>query len=309
MNLGFALPQIAGFASRENMISGANRAEELGFDSVWVLDRLMWPEQPKAPYPASPDGSLPEQFKRTLDPLDTLSFVAGITDKVTLGTNIINLPYYNPVLLARRVASLDVLSGGRARLGLGVGWSPDEYEAVGTPFSNRGKRADEAVQVMKAVWGADPVAFEGEFYHVAKSTIGLKPIQDPHPPIYMAAYSPRAMQRAALYSDGWAAAGIPLEGLEQMFGAIKAMAAEAGRRADALELVVRANVYFTDKPIEADRFIFTGTVDQIVEDVVASREIGATEVLFDVQFSPEIDSIEEYLTAMEQLYNASKAAL
>jgi len=93
MRLGFALPQTGALASRENMASGARRAEELGLDSVWVLDRVMAPEQPKAPYPASADGSLPEQFNRTLDPLGTLSFVAAITERVTLGTSIMNLPY------------------------------------------------------------------------------------------------------------------------------------------------------------------------------------------------------------------------
>lgn len=308
MKLGFALPQIAALAGRGSLTAAARRAEELGFDSVWVLDRLMVPEQPQAPYPATPDGSLPDEFKRVLDPLETLTFVAAITERVTLGTSILNLPYYNPVLLARAFASLDVLSGGRARAGFGVGWSPDEYQAVGTSFTDRGKRADEALAVIRAVWGPDPLSFEGEFYQVAMSTIGLKPVQQ-HLPIYMAAYTPRAMQRVALHTDGWAAAGIPLDGMEQMFGGIKAMAAEAGRDAAGLEMVVRANVHLSDEPIGDDRFIFTGTVEQIVEDVVASQGIGATEVLFDVQFSPGGDSIDGYLDAMERLYSASKAAL
>lgn len=309
MKLGFALPQIGALASRENMISGARQAEDLGFDSVWVLDRVMSPEHPKVPYPASIDGSLPEGFKRNLDPLETLSFVAAITERVTLGTSILNLPYYSPVLLARQVASLDVLSAGRVRLGLGVGWSPDEYEAVGTPFSNRGKRADEAIQVMKTIWGPDPVSFDGEYYKLAKSVIGLKPIQQPHPPVYMAAFSEPAMRRVALYGDGWVPTGIPLDGMEQMFGGIKAMAAEAGRDADTLELQVRANVYLSDEPLGDDRFIFSGNIEQVIQDTIAAEGIGATELLFDVQFSPGVDSIEDYLSVMKLLHSASTAAL
>ena len=107
----------------DSVAAVAQHAEILGFDSLWVLDRLLWPAQPQAPYPIG-GGSLPEHYKRVLDPLETLTFAGALTRKIALGTSVLNLPWYNPVLLARRLTSLDVLSGGRLRVGFGMGWSP-----------------------------------------------------------------------------------------------------------------------------------------------------------------------------------------
>src|SRR5690348_12676364 len=148
MRLGFALPQIGAIAGPESITAIAQRGEALGFDSLWVLDRILWPLQPQVPYPVG-DGSLPEGYKRVLDPLDTLTFAAALTQRIALGTSVLNLPWYNPVLLARRLSTLDVLSRGRLRVGFGMGWSPDEYEAAGSPWQQRGKRADEYVQALK----------------------------------------------------------------------------------------------------------------------------------------------------------------
>ncbi|HEY3137075.1 MAG TPA: LLM class flavin-dependent oxidoreductase, partial [Blastocatellia bacterium] len=131
MKVGMSLPQIGPQASPESLVKVASRAEELGYDSVWVLERLLWPLNPKEPYPATPDGSLPEAYQIVFDPIETLTFVAAHTRKVQLGTSVVVLPYHTPVQLARRIATLDVLSGGRALVGVGAGWSRDEFEAVG----------------------------------------------------------------------------------------------------------------------------------------------------------------------------------
>ena len=240
MRLGFALPQIGSVAGPDAAVTVATRAEALGFDSVWVLDRLLVPLDPRAPYPVG-DGTLPVQYQTVLDPLETLTFAAAHTSRVALGTSILNLPWYNPVLLARRLTTLDVLSGGRLRVGLGMGWSPDEYEAADAPWEERGKRADEAIQVMKRIWTTDPVEFQGLYYHIPPSIIGPKPVQKPHPPIYMAAYTPPALKRVAREANGWFPVGIPLGGIAQMFDGIRSMAQAAGRDPSALELVVRAN--------------------------------------------------------------------
>src|SRR5512136_2241880 len=187
MRFGFALPQIGSPAGPAALVRVAKRAEDLGFDSLWVLDRILWPVNPRAPYPLG-DGSLPVQYKNVLDPVETLTFAAARTSRIALATGVLNLPWYNPVLLARRLATLDILSRGRLRVGFGMGWSRDEYEAVGAPWSQRGKRADEIIQALKAIWTTDPVEFRGKYYQIPKSFIGLKPVQKPHPPIYMAAY-------------------------------------------------------------------------------------------------------------------------
>jgi probable F420-dependent oxidoreductase len=280
MRIGFALPQHGEAATREGVAAVAREVESLGFDSVWVWERLLRPLEPKAPYPVG-DGSLADAFKSVLGPLETLNFVAAITERVRLGTNVINLPWWNPVLLARQLATIDLLSGGRLNVGLGVGWLPDEYDAAGVPFSERGRRADEALDVLEAVWTTDPVAFEGQYYRVPPSYMGVKPLQKPHPPIYMAAYTPAAMKRTAERANGWTPVGIPMPAVPEMFAQIKQMAAQAGRDPEAMELVFRANIELTDKPLDDPRPEFKGTFAQVVEDLGAVRALGATELLVD----------------------------
>src|SRR5215831_18298986 len=131
MKTGFVLPQIGPLATPENVARVARRAEELGYDGLWVTERLLYPVKPQTPYPGTPDGHLPEPFRQSLDPLEALTFAAAHTSKIGLGTSVLDMPYYNPVMFARSVTTLDVLSGGRARLGLGLGWSTDEYQASG----------------------------------------------------------------------------------------------------------------------------------------------------------------------------------
>jgi probable F420-dependent oxidoreductase len=305
MRLGFALPQIGSVAGPESIVTVAQRAEHLGFDSLWVLDRILFPVNPRAPYPVG-DGSLPVQYKRVLDPLETLTFVAARTHHIALGTSVLNLPWYNPVLLARRLATLDVLSGGRLRVGFGMGWSPDEYEAAGIPWQERGKRADELIQALKAIWTTDPVEFQGAYYRIPKSSIGLKPVQKPHPPVYMAAYAPAAMKRLAKEANGWFPVGIPIAGILAMFDGIKQMAKEAGRDPTELALIVRANVEFSDSTLDKGRADFTGTLDQIAGDVTAVRRLDAAELLFDVQFSPGVAGVDDMLTRMEQLWQIAR---
>jgi len=304
MRLGFALPQIGSAAGPDSLVTAAQRAENLGFDSVWVLDRLLFPANPRAPYPVG-DGSLPVKYKRTLDPLETLTFAAAHTRRIALGTSILNLPWYNPVLLARQLTTLDVLSRGRLRVGFGMGWSPDEYEAVGTPWPERGKRADEIIRALKTIWTTDPVEFRGTYCQIPKSFIGPKPVQRPHPPIYMAAYTPPAMQRVAKEANGWFPVGIPIGGMAQMFEGIRQMAREAGRNPSTLELIVRANVEFSDAPLDKGRADFTGSLEQIAGDIVATRKLGATELLFDIQFSPGIETADHIVARMEQLWQVA----
>jgi probable F420-dependent oxidoreductase len=304
MRLGIALPQVGPIAGPEALTAVSKRAEETGFDALWVLDRLLYPVNPRAPYPGG-DGSLPAPYQRTLDPVETLTFAAAHTNRVAVGTSILNLPWYNPALLARRLTTLDILSGGRLRVGFGVGWSPDEYEAVGVPWEQRGRRADELVTALKTIWTTDPVEFHGNYYTIPKSIIGAKPVQKPHPPIYMAAYTPGAMKRLAREADGWFPVGVPIAAVAGMFDGVKQMAREAGRDPSTLELIVRGNVEFSTSPIEQDRADFTGTLEQIKADIAATKKLGATELVIDVQFSPDIRSLEDFLARMEELRGAA----
>lgn len=305
MRFGFALPQIGSAAGPDALLRVAKRAEDLGFDSLWVLDRILWPVSPRAPYPIG-DGSLPVQYKSVLDPVETLTFAAAQTSRIALATGVLNLPWYNPVLLARRLSTLDILSRGRLRVGFGIGWSPDEYEAAGAPWQDRGKRADESIEVLKKIWTADPVEFEGKYYRIAKSFIGPKPVQKPHPPIYMAAFTPSAMKRVAAEANAWLPVGIPLSGVGAMFDAIKKMAKEAGRDSSALELIVTAGVEIHKKPIEKERTEFSGSIEQIGEDFAAARKLGAAEIAIYAQFLPPGETAEDLIGRMEALWRIAK---
>jgi probable F420-dependent oxidoreductase len=306
MRLGFCLPQSGSVAGPDALIAVARRAEEIGFDSLWVSERLLWPLDPRTPYPASPDGRLPEQAKLQLDPLETLTFVAAHTRRARLGTSVINLPFHNPLVLARRFATLDVLSGGRACVGLGNGWSADEFEAAGVPEHGRAKRTDEALLILKAVWTTDPVEFEGKYFRVAKSFVQPKPVQKPHPPIYLAAFTPLALRRVALEADGWNPTGIPVAVMSMMVRSIRETAEQAGRDPRALKLVVRANLWMRDRPLPAERAVFMGDASQITADIAATRAIGADELFFEAGGLPGARSVDGLITAMEQLWDLAQ---
>jgi len=300
MKIGFAVPNIGPVATPDAVKAVAQKAEALGYHSLWTVERLLWPVKPQQPYPATPDGSLPEQYKYCLDPLDTLTYAAAFTDRIKLGVSVLDIPYYNPVTLARRLSTIDVLSNGRLRMGFGVGWSPDEMAATGADMKVRGARADEFIELLKKIWTTDPVEHQGRFFTVPRSHIGPKPVQRPYPPIFMAAYTPPAMMRVAAMADGWNPAGVPIEGMAQMFGAIRQMAQDARRDPSELQLIVRANLVITEKPIEKDRFVFVGSLDQIREDIAASEKIGAHELFLEVGFTHGGQDVKNWLKWLDE---------
>ena len=210
------------------------------------------------------------------------------------------------MILARELSTIDVLSHGRLDLGFGVGWSSDEFEAVGVPMQGRGQRAEEALRVIEAIWRENPVEFEGRYFRVPESFFDLKPVQRPRPPIYMPAYTPAAMSRVARLADGWIPTGLPLEAMEQMVAGIKQGAAEAGRDPSSLKLVVIGHAEFHSEPLGEDRQIFAGSAEQIEADIVATRRLGAEELIFNALFSPDIGSTEDLLSRMEQLWTMTR---
>jgi probable F420-dependent oxidoreductase len=301
MRIGFGLPNIGPLGSPENIAQVAERGEALAYDSLWTIERLLWPVKPKTPYPVTPDGRLPEGYKHSLDPLDTLTYAAARTRKIALGPSVLDIPFYNPVLLARRLTTIDILSQGRLRVAMGLGWSQDEMDAANANMKTRGALADEFLQVLKAVWTTNPVKFEGKFFRVPESYINCKPVQKPHPPIYLAAFAPAALKRVATMSDGWNPVAIPPAGMQQMFASVQQMAKEAGRDPSKLALVVRGNLHITDKPLGADRPFFAGSFEQLREDAQACAKIGAHELIYDVTFEPQAQTIAGWLALMEKL--------
>src|SRR3990172_4907074 len=299
MKLGINIPNLGPAAGPEGIAKVAQKAEELGYDSIWSTERLLFPVNPRTGYGGMEGVPLPEGFKYQLDPLDVLSYAAAVTKRVKLGTSVLDFPYYNPVMLARRITTLDVLSGGRAVIGLGLGWSPEEFEAAGVSMKGRGARANEALQVMKTIWADDPAEFSGRYYQVAKSIVLPKPVQKPHPPIYMAAYAPAAMKRVATQTNGWLPVGIPVEGMRQMWEAIRSMAREAGRNPDDLKLIVRANTAVLPEAQGEGRYIFVGSKDEVKADIQACKELGAHEIEFDPTSGPQGETVQGFIETAE----------
>jgi len=308
MKIGVSAPNIGPVATPEAIKVVAQKAEALGYHSLWTVERVLFPVNPRLPYPATSDGHLPEPYKHNLDPLDALTYAAAFTSKIKLGTSVLDIPYYNPVLLARRLSTIDVLSKGRLRVGFGVGWSPDEMEAAGADMKVRGARADEFLHLLKKIWTTEPVEHHGKFFSLSRSYIGPKPVQKPHPPIFLAAYTPPALKRVATLADGWNPAGVPIEGMRQMWAGIQHMAREAGRDPSEVSMIVRANLFLTDKPVEKDRSIFVGSADQIREDLAACEELGADETFLELGFTPGGQSLENWQRMLEE-FRPAKTAL
>ena len=302
MKAGFGLPQTGKHVGPQGLRKVAEAAESLGYDSVWVLDRLLWPIHPQDTYPATPDGSLPEEYQSVLDPIETLTYVAAVTKRVRLGTSILVLPYQGPILAARRLATLDVLSEGRVLCGAGSGWSHDEFEACGLPFKGRDERMAELLNAMIAIWTQDPVEFSGKFYRIPAAKIGPKPVQKPHPPIYQAAHATRALIRAAQLTQGWNAfrapqlgfAGEPIQNPEG-----RGCAGWQDTRA-ACEVVLRTSVSLSDRPRAEGGELFTGTLEQIKGDTQRAASLGVAQIIFDVQFNAGMN-IETMLKQAEML--------
>jgi probable F420-dependent oxidoreductase len=301
MRIGFVLPQVGPAASPQAIVHVAQRAETLGYDSVWVTERLLYPLKPQTPYPATPGGLLPEPYKIVFDPLATLTFVAAQTKRIAVGTSVLDMPFYNPVMLARSLTTLDVFSGGRLRVGLGQGWSKDEYDAAGVVPRGLGTRADEFIQVLKTIWTTDPVEFHGRYFQIPRSIIQPKPVQQPHPPLYLAAFSPPGLKRAATLANGWNPAGVPVEGMRQMMAGLKDMAKAAGRDPASIEVVVRANLSIAQQPLGKDRGIFAGSLEEIKADIASVRTLGASELFFDAAFSPGVRAENDYLRILEEI--------
>ena len=220
MRMGFGLPVSGAWATPANLTTIARRAEQLGYSTLWSFQRLFVPETQQ----------LPPAYSSVLDPVVPLGFAAAVTERIRLGTAIVNMPYQAPTVLAKSLASLDVLSGGRLVAGLGLGWSPEEFASVGVPYERRGARAEEYLAALRALWGPDPVSFDGEFYSVPRASVLPKPVQQPGPPVLLGGTVPRALRRAGAQADGWISSSrADLEALGDSVEAVRAGAREAGR--------------------------------------------------------------------------------
>lgn len=273
MKIGFAIPAMGSWATPGNQARIARRAEELGYHSVWTLQRLL-----------NPAGQADETYRRPLDPLLSLAYVAGQTERIRLGVAVVNMPFFSPALLAKQLSTLDILSGGRLDAGFGLGWMPEEFAASGVPYERRGARAEEFLSVLRSFWTQEITEFSGSFYHVPPVRMDPKPVQVPHPPILLGGAAEPSLRRAGRLADGWVSASrADVAHIGEPIRVVKDAARQAGRDPDGLRFVCRG-VTRPGKAGEPDRRPLTGSYGEIRGDLERLAAQGVTEVFFDLNF-------------------------
>jgi alkanesulfonate monooxygenase SsuD/methylene tetrahydromethanopterin reductase-like flavin-dependent oxidoreductase (luciferase family) len=286
--LGLSLPQTRQFDIGRDVPDVARTAEEIGYESLWVFERALFPEPATQGLYGVPNLPWPDLYRGVAEPLVTLTLAAAATQRARLGTSVLVAPLHGPFQLARTLGTLDAASGGRVVVGLGTGWSHDEYAAAGVaPFEERGRVLDEVLDVCRAVWGAPKPA---------------RPI-----PILLPAFSKKALTRLVDRGDGWQP--VAQGGADQLaaqWRQVQDFAAERGRT-EPIQSAVRVNARPSAKAYDgADRQPFQGNVDQIVSDLVPYAEIGLDEYFVDLQDGPR--DAEELKDLAAEVYAAARAA-
>jgi probable F420-dependent oxidoreductase len=231
-------------------------AESAGFESVWTGEHVVLPDPQVPPSPVPPDTPM-------LDPAVTLAFLAGRTRSLRLATGIVILPQRNPLVLAKELASVDVVSNGRLIFGLGAGYLQPEFEALGAPFAERGPRTSEAIEVVRALWSQESPRFDGRFWSFSGIQALPRPLQRPHPPILVGGHSPPALRRAAAQGDGWYGFALDVEATRACLRGLTQAAQAGGRAADRAPLEISVTPSVALDPDVVRRYEDLG-VDRLV---------------------------------------------
>lgn len=306
MKLGFQVLNAGPLATPTNAVEMACRAEALGYDSIVVTDHVVIPRRidSKYPYNATERLFVPADADY-LEPLSMLCFLAGATRTIRFGPSVLVLPYRNPVLTAKMLATIDVLSGGRLFVGVGAGWLAEEFTAVGAPpFGSRGAVADEWIEIFLKLWTEGNPAFEGRFYQVRDIGCFPKPAQKPHPPLFVGGNSRPAIRRAARYGQSWHAFRVPPDELPPLLSYLREQLEAHGRPPEACGFSVRYGVRVVGPGGDASRRdpeepgrVFVGTGAQVAEQLKPVVELGPTHAIFDCRTG----SFPEVLETMERL--------
>ena len=293
MQFGIDLPISGPFASPEAITRMAIE-ERLGYATVWTYERLLYPVGEHT----IPDFAF--YSSGTYEPLETLFYVAAKTERIKLGTSIITAPFHVPIILARRFATLDQLSGGRVLAGLGQGWMEDEFAATNVSMRDRGKKVEEFIAALRAAWGSDPVNYHGRFYQIPLSNNNPKPLQEGGIPILLGTFAKAGIERAARLTDGLLLIGFSAEQIQQTVSSLRTAAIAAGRDPSSLQIVVRVNVPITADPLpERDRPFLGGSAEQIAKDVEQLRPLAVDQVLFSDRSSPTVDDAMQRLAELQ----------
>jgi probable F420-dependent oxidoreductase len=293
MQYGVMLPQF-GNAARgpgvsERIRKVATTAERLGYDALWTAEHIIFPQRIATPYPYG--GSFPAPVDAPiLDVVSTLSYVAAITSRVKLGSSVMVLPYHHPIVLAKELATLDLLSDGRLLLGVAGGWLREEFEMLGVPFDERGRRTDEYLRLIHALWTEERVSFAGRYFSLTDAACFPKPVQKPRPPVWIGGSSPAAMRRVARLGDGWIAVPRPsLDDLARDIAEIKYLTEQAGRDPARVGVASGGGA---------------ASVDELIDRLPRIESIGVTLVSVPVlfwakSFEHSLELMEEFATRMQ----------
>ncbi|HEY3100778.1 MAG TPA: LLM class F420-dependent oxidoreductase [Methylomirabilota bacterium] len=308
MEFGFSLPGRGPLAGAETILKLATKAESLRFSSLFVTDHVVLPaSMARSTYPYSTTGQLPGGAAQDyLEPLVTMGWLAHVTSRIRLGTSVLVVPYRNPVLVAKMLATIDRLSGGRVILGAGVGWLREEFEALAAPpFEARGAVTDEYLRLMRAAWTTDPVTFEGRYYSVRGVHALPKPAQRRGIPIWIGGHTDAAVRRAATLGDAWHPIALRPPGLlfpdeyAKRAKELRAWAQQAGRDPKSIALTVRVPMEVRPRGAKSpggDRPLFQGTAADVIADIRAYAAAGVTHFVFD----PTMPDLKATLTNMER---------
>jgi probable F420-dependent oxidoreductase len=281
MKFGIFLPISGRAAGPAVLMEAAQRAEALGYDSVWAADRIIIPWEIKTVYPYS-EG---QQFivppdRPFLEPLTCLAFLAGCTEKISLGMSVLVLPYRHPLYWAKIATSIDHLSRGRLILGIGVGWMAEEFDALGAPFEKRGEISDEQLDIIRLLWTRERVSFQGRHYRFDEISFYPKPLQQPRIPIWVGGEGVRAQRRAALYGDAWFPYFVRItpKDLRGRFDHVRRWAAEAGREPDQMLLGCCLPIEVTPERVPQEEDHLKGNPEQLVKALKGFQQVGAEHI-------------------------------
>ena len=263
MKFGLAFSNIEPFAGPVQATRLAQAAEAAGFESVWTVDHVVIPAGYRSVYPYDPSGRIGPDDTKFPDPLIWLSYIAAATSTLRLGTAILILPQRNPVVLAKELATLDDLSGGRMILGVGVGWLKEEYEALGVPWEGRGKRGEESIDAMRALWSRPRASYDGVTTNFNECFLRPQPPQGTIP-IHIGGHSSVAARRAGRIGDGFFPFGVERDGVPALLEIVRRSALDAGRDPSSVEVTM-------------DSFVTGG--EEARADVKALASLGASRVL------------------------------
>jgi probable F420-dependent oxidoreductase len=283
MQIGYGAPVAGAWATPGYLTAFARQAEDAGYASLWSFQRLLVPE----------GSGMEPVYRSVLDPMVTLGYLAAATTRIRLGVAVVNLPFVSPTVLAKQATTVDVLSGGRLDLGLGIGWMPEEFAATGASTARRGARTEEYLAVLRTLWADEVSSFDGEFYTIPAGRQDPRPVQRPGPPVLLGGMARPAMERAGRIADGWITSSrADLSKIGAAAAVIREAAQAAGRDPGAVRIVCRG-VVLADAPAEGPdgtRRLLSGSFAQIREDAAWLGEQGVTELFYDLNWDPQVGS-------------------